>query len=325
MKNSGLISVIVPVYNVEKYLRECIESVLAQTHQNWEMILVDDGSEDSSGEICDEYAKKDNRILVIHQENQGLSGARNTGFENAKGEYVYFLDSDDWIVPEAIELMCQKLTEEVDVIFFEALSFEDGKAESATEKGYSYKQEYKTDSGLSILSQLQENKEYHSAVPLLFIRKQYMEDIHLRFETGILYEDMLFTYELFCQAKRVAQLKKHFYMRRYRSNSIMTSRKTKRNFISAYTVYEKVRDASCRLGIIDEKFAKQYIIRCAFNVFNYYKALNKENRRECLMQYKKFRQNVLENKAHGNKALHMRCYGYVPWVIYKVYSKIRGI
>ena len=98
-----LISVIVPVYNVEKYLRRCIDSILNQTYQNLEIILIDDGSTDNSGAICDEYIKKDNRILVIHQENKGLAGARNSGLDIAKGKYIGCVDSDDYIHPEMYE------------------------------------------------------------------------------------------------------------------------------------------------------------------------------------------------------------------------------
>ena len=98
-----LISVIVPVYNVEKYLRRCVESVLAQTYQNLEVILVDDGSTDQSGAICDEATKSDSRIIVIHQKNAGLSAARNTGIRAAQGELICFLDSDDWIEADTIQ------------------------------------------------------------------------------------------------------------------------------------------------------------------------------------------------------------------------------
>jgi len=91
---SPKISIIVPVYKVEPYLRKCIDSILAQTFTDFELILVDDGSPDGCGKICDEYAKKDNRILVIHKSNGGLSSARNAGLEIAKGEYIGFVDSD---------------------------------------------------------------------------------------------------------------------------------------------------------------------------------------------------------------------------------------
>lgn len=94
-----LISVIVPVYNVERYIRKCIDSILNQTYTNLEIILVDDGSTDGSGKICDEYEKSDSRIVVIHKKNAGLSAARNSGLEIAQGEYIGFVDSDDWIEP----------------------------------------------------------------------------------------------------------------------------------------------------------------------------------------------------------------------------------
>ena len=91
------ISVIVPVYNAEKYLHRCIDSILAQTYTDFELLLIDDGSKDKSGEICDEYARKDTRVRVFHQENGGVSSARNLGLDNAKGEWITFVDSDDYI------------------------------------------------------------------------------------------------------------------------------------------------------------------------------------------------------------------------------------
>lgn len=98
-----LISVIVPVYNVEKYLPRCIESILRQTYQNFELLLIDDGSPDRAGKICDSYAKKDARIRVVHKENAGVSSARNKGLDLAKGEYIAFIDSDDWVREDYLE------------------------------------------------------------------------------------------------------------------------------------------------------------------------------------------------------------------------------
>ena len=99
------LSIIVPVYNVEKYLPKCIESILAQTFTDFELILIDDGSPDRCGEICDEYAAKDSRIVVIHQKNQGVSAARNAGLDAARGTYIGFVDSDDWIEPEMYQTL----------------------------------------------------------------------------------------------------------------------------------------------------------------------------------------------------------------------------
>ena len=112
-----LISVIVPVYNVESYVAECIESIQNQTYMNLEIILVDDGSKDMSGDICDQYAAYDERIKVIHQENGGLSAARNTGIEAANGDYISFVDSDDYIRLTLFEDMLQLLKEyDLDII-----------------------------------------------------------------------------------------------------------------------------------------------------------------------------------------------------------------
>ena len=106
-----VISIIIPVYNVEKYIRRCLNSVLAQTYKDYEIILVDDGSSDKSSVICDEYAEIESNIQVIHKDNQGPSHTRNVGIENAKGQYVYFLDSDDYIIPECIEILYKNLTD----------------------------------------------------------------------------------------------------------------------------------------------------------------------------------------------------------------------
>ena len=102
-KNNELISVIIPVYNVEPYVKRCIDTVLNQTYKNIEIIIVDDGSTDNSGKICDEYKNKDNRVIVIHKENGGLSDARNTGIEKCKGKYIIFVDSDDYIETTMVE------------------------------------------------------------------------------------------------------------------------------------------------------------------------------------------------------------------------------
>lgn len=105
MEQKPLISVIVPIYRVERYLSKCVESILNQTYRHLEIILVDDGSPDGSGAICDEFAEKDSRIRVIHKENGGLSDARNAGIQVAGGEYLAFVDGDDWIEPDMYEAM----------------------------------------------------------------------------------------------------------------------------------------------------------------------------------------------------------------------------
>ncbi|MBQ6972234.1 MAG: glycosyltransferase family 2 protein [Synergistaceae bacterium] len=134
----GLISVIIPVYNTEKYLAKCVDSVTAQTYNNLEILLIDDGSADSSGKICDDYARKDSRVRVIHQTNKGLAEVRNVGIREAKGEWVLFVDSDDWIAPETIEA-CLGYAREYDaeiVCFRFVLEYEDGAKRHTVRKHY---------------------------------------------------------------------------------------------------------------------------------------------------------------------------------------------
>ena len=115
MNTTPKISVIVPVYNTEKYLRRCIDSILSQTFTDFELLLIDDGSKDSSGAICDEYAAKDNRVRVFHKENGGVSSARNLGLDNATGEWIAFVDSDDYVLPSYLATYVEISSENVDL------------------------------------------------------------------------------------------------------------------------------------------------------------------------------------------------------------------
>ena len=325
MENSGLISVIIPVYNVEEYLRECIDSVLSQTYENYEIILVDDGSTDNSGKICDEYAEKNNKITAIHKENGGLSDARNTGLKLAKGEYIYFLDSDDYIIPEAFaELVSVIKKDNSDFVFFDAKSFEDSNKGFNIEQRYVRKKEYPFVSGLTVLEELMENKDYHSPVQMYFYKHSFLKENNLTFLNDIVYEDSLFSYKAFCLAKGVSHIKKTIYCRRYRTNSIMTSNKNKKYFQSIYKVYENVIDFSKAKNVFDLAVAKKYIARCAFNVFNNYEKLNREDKNNCKKQLKEIKNIILKDNAYGNKALKMRCYGKAFWFIYKVFEKTVG-
>lgn len=138
-----LISIIIPVYNVERYVSICIISILEQSFQDYEIILVDDGSKDRSGSICDEYREKDSRISVIHKTNGGLSDARNAGLKQAKGEYVLFVDSDDYIGEDSLQSIAkcvESQTQRTDVMFLEAYKvFPDGQTVSL---GDGYQSEY---------------------------------------------------------------------------------------------------------------------------------------------------------------------------------------
>lgn len=118
--STPLVSIIIPVFNVEKFLSQCLDSILSQNYDKWECILVDDGSPDKSGLICDEYAKKDSRFKIIHKTNGGVSSARNDGLQVAQAEIVSFVDSDDWVTPDYCEKIIEQMSDDTDLLFFQA-------------------------------------------------------------------------------------------------------------------------------------------------------------------------------------------------------------
>lgn len=243
--NDALVSVIIPVYNVEKYLDECVQSVLQQRYEQLDIILVDDGSCDASAAMCDAYALKDDRVRVIHQENKGLSGARNAGLLAAKGKYVYFLDSDDVLVRDAIDLLVSySKMQKTNFLFFDACVFYDGCAQDAFPKEYYVRRvSYPVnDHSACVMQCLLENKEYRSAVPLLFMERACLENYKLTFQEGLLYEDELFTAQLFLADVRTAHLGLALYKRRVRANSIMTSAVSLKNFTDVVKIVRSLMD-----------------------------------------------------------------------------------
>lgn len=324
VEDYGLISVIIPVYNVEKYLRQCVDSVLAQTYQNIEIILVDDGSTDNSGEICEDYTSKDKRIKVIHQKNAGLSEARNRGFNSANGEYVYFLDSDDWIKAETLYALAQKAYHDnADIIFFDSMCFEDSEKGYQIPQRYIRKHEYSTNKGLTVFEQMQTYKEFHSAVPLLFFRKTFLVESGIQFYPGILYEDMLFTFEVLTKANKVAQCKEPFYQRRYRNQSITQSKVSAKNFISSAIVYKELVSYSEQEGILDKDSIQKYIARCAYRFIDIYSQLSLDDKDENRQLYQRLIEDVKKHNGFGDKALIQRCKSKFHWAAYKSMTKLR--
>lgn len=323
MLESPLVSVIVPVYNVEAYLRECLDSVIAQTYQNLEIILVNDGSTDSSGRICDEYAVHDSRIKVIAKPNGGLSSARNAGMKSAHGTYIYFMDSDDWIQPETISCCLENVvSSNADFCFFDADSFD--------ESGYNRPQRYhrshfyQCDDGLTILSQLCMSKEYHSSVYLMLFNAFFLKSNNIFFYEGIVYEDMLFTFQTYALASKVTYINRSFYQRRYRDKSIMTSQITPLKFSSSVKVYEQLLHFCKENDLLTEDVALAYIARSAFNVMNIFSHLPSTGKKECKRLLSDVKCDILKHNAFDDRALHMRCHGFFPWLCYKLYQKSIG-
>lgn len=204
-----LISVIVPVYRVEKYLERCVKSILSQTYKNLEVILVDDGSPDQCPAICDACAEKDARVKVIHQENKGLSGARNAGIDAASGEYLAFVDSDDYVSPHFIEELYQLLQDTGCAIGQCRFSYVKGNG--LVEEGDSAFCIYR---GESLMEQLYGPEEKATCFVVAWnklYRAELFKETGIRYPEGRIHEDEATTYRLFHEAKKLAFLDRALY------------------------------------------------------------------------------------------------------------------
>lgn len=216
MSSRPFFSVIVPVYNVAEYLPKCIDSILAQTNSHFEIILVDDGSVDESGKICDEYAQKDSRIKVIHKVNGGLSDARNTGIEVACGEYITFVDSDDVVNIVFLDVLYSLIKgNNANIASVEFKSFYD---DSQLDLSHCHDGKTIRMSGESAIENFLYQRQLDSSV----CNKAYRRDVigDLRFPVGTLYEDLALNYKLFERAKSVIHRKVPLYCYRLRNESI---------------------------------------------------------------------------------------------------------
>lgn len=230
-----MVSVIVPVYKVEEFLPRCIDSILKQTYQNLEIILVDDGSPDNCGKICDEYALKDERVKVIHKENGGLSSARNSGLEIATGEYVAFVDSDDWIDTTYVQTLKDVL--ENTTSDMSACMFCRTKGEKAERRLFNDIPEVITDE--KFFSVLSENSFAGYASNKLF-KKDIIEKNGLRFDEKIFNgEDFPFVLEYVRFTEKTAFIKQDLYFYFFRETGIMNSIRLNERFITILYAREK--------------------------------------------------------------------------------------
>lgn len=230
----NLVSIIIPVYNVQQYLPQCLESVCNQTYSNIEIIVVDDGSKDTSGVISDEYAAKDERIIVIHKANGGLSSARNEGICRAKGEYYLFVDSDDYIDREMVEDLLGAMLEH-DAQLVECgmrKVYSDGKTEEVCNDSEVVL------TGKEAVSSFLDRKNSMKPVACdsLYHKSIFQE---IRFDEGRLHEDGWFKYKAFYTAEKVVVVPKAYYnYRQERDGSIMTVKVGKKNIRDIIDAFE---------------------------------------------------------------------------------------
>lgn len=234
-----LITVIVPVYNVEKYLPKCIESIINQSYKHIEIILVDDGATDNSGKICDEYATKDSRIKVIHKKNGGLSDARNKGIDASNGQYIVFIDSDDYVQEDMIIKLYENLVENDADISICGLSYvdEEGHCIDSLNGNSPLKKEVLTSHGA--LTKLTEcGGVYFVYACGKLYRKQIFNDI--RFPYGKLHEDVFVAHLVYDECTRVSCIEEELYYYVQRKGSIMSTLSAARRLYSVEAMIERL-------------------------------------------------------------------------------------
>ena len=322
------ISIIVPIYNVEKYLPRCIESILAQTFTNFELILVNDGSEDDSGEVCDRYAKEDKRIKVIHKKNGGVSSARNAGLKNSIGNYIGFVDPDDYIKKDMFNILynlCKK--NNADISICKNSREINGKV-----------LEGKTDMSIKELSNNEAMKElfkaelYRFALWNKLFRYKCFEGV--LFPEGRIHEDLSITYKLIASAQKVMFINYEGYIYVKRDLSILTQ-KYNENRLQSFKAWNEI------IEFMKQKYENilDYAITCYiyWSIDNIYYILNQVDdekaRKKYLLQMRQYlnkhytyiRNNkmVAINKKYILLALIYNYYLLI--VIYQVKLKIKSI
>ena len=288
-----LITVIVPCYKVENYLPKCIDSILRQTYRNLEVILVDDGSPDRCGEICDAYAKKDSRVVVIHKPNGGLSDARNVAIDQAKGEWITFIDSDDFVCDNYVEVLFELATVfDCECSVCPLNPFKEGEEPIVD---HSLRHQEKMSPPKAVEQMFYQEKFDNNAASKLFHKRLFESGI--RFPKGVCFEDLAITYQLLMMSKSVGYTDAKLYHYLLREDSIE----------GKYTP-KKVDDGLAVLKSMDENISmfqgieKAYLSRKFSFLLHLLLMMPKEatHYEEMVSEVKKIRKKVLFD-LHGRK------------------------
>ena len=317
MRNS-IISVIIPVYNVEKYLSRCIESVLNQTYRNLEILIVDDGSTDDSLNICRRYEKKDKRIKVIHQDNGGLSSARNKGLMNSTGEYISFVDSDDWLHPDFLAFL-----------YGESLLSNSDIVECSIIETFSYDKYCVVDNYIHNRITFLGDDCFIEFIKGVYFKQTVWNKLYTRkvinnilFEYGKIHEDEFWTYRIFSRAKTVSFLNFKGYYYFQRDGSIMKKPFSEKN-LDGY-------EAKCiRLNFIETNYANhivriEYINFLLSSIYFYYRIVysNIKHKKYYLHEVKSNYNDVLKKVEFKNLNIKKKILFCSFYAFPKMYCRI---
>ncbi len=255
-----LISVIVPVYNVEAYVDKCVQSIVGQTYKRLEILLVDDGSTDQSGALCDEWAEKDKRIRVIHKKNGGQADARNTGIAQATGEYIGFVDSDDWIDRQMYELLLQLLRQheaqaaECRMFFYSDQTISDIPRGEETVTVF--------DRQGAVESLLKET-HFQCAVPNMLITSRIAKSV--LFDIGKIHEDILWPYRVLRQTSRAVHTSRRLYAYYQRQGSTMNSVYSEKRFDALDALQQRAEEVKTDFPALYAAAERSYLGACMYH------------------------------------------------------------
>lgn len=272
------VSIIIPVYNVECYLSECLNSILQQNFHDYEIICINDASTDNSNKILLDYAEKYNHIkIVTHSDNKGLSAARNTGMSFAQGKYIWFVDSDDMITLNSLpELYNIAEENQVDMVYFNMHLINDSRSnsESKNEQSLLWNEYIGVYSGITLFCLFVENHQRKPQSWRVFIRRGFLEENRLTFYNGILHEDELFSFLCSMKAQRVINVNKDYYIHRIRKNSIITGIKNYKRAESLFVIliqiimfwgtHDFTQEENRTIGAYFENMFETYKYYCCF-------------------------------------------------------------
>ena len=328
MRENIKISVIIPVYNVEKYLNECVDSVLNQTYRNIEVILVDDGSPDNTPDICDEYSKNDKRVNVIHKINGGLSSARNAGIDVMTGDYFIFLDSDDyWNDTKFLEcIVKEKLVNRPDLLIFGYTTDKD--LINTYERNFEIEKTLSSNNKEKCLKELISNDRLQSTACNKFVNSSLVKEHSITFQTGIYSEDIDWTAKLIILSKTISYYDDYVYF--YRKNETSITHNLKRKNIMDLK-NQIIRIVELSKQIEQEDYYEWYMNYCAYQYITFLNCVVTIDKSENISEFvNEMKEYAYLLNYHVNKKVNLvykfyKLLGYKGMLkILKLFLKIRG-
>jgi glycosyltransferase involved in cell wall biosynthesis len=318
------VSIIVPVYQAEKYIRQCIDSILAQTFTDFELILVDDGSKDNSGKICDEYAAEDKRVSVIHKENGGAASARNSGMDTAKGNYFAFIDGDDYIAPTMLECLYKSICKnDADI---SACNYRYA-FENSGEKDFYTTNKYEVLNGKEIFYKRKNERNY--GFWTVVWNKLYKAETfkNVRFRSGKNYEDEFWANDIFQMDIKIVTVPECLYYYRQHENSTMTMKNIRKCFDLIEAFEERIN-----IYLKDEKYYDQAykVLIYSLEYLNESKKLikSKEEKEEFIDKQQKTKNiiNALKKRKLSKiQKVSLAIIGINPCLVFSAAIKFRGL